>query len=80
MIRKTWLTINMSTERIISNTDEQFTLDKERLEPEIKNSKVDINVLMEKVRAEEKKEKKENLVFLSIIASVIIITGAIASF
>ena len=70
----------MSTERIISNPDEQFTLDKERLEPEIKNSKVDINVLMEKVRAEEKKEKKENLVFLSIIASVIIITGAIASF
>jgi len=70
----------MSTERIISNTDEQFTLDKERLEPEIKNSKVDINVLMEKVRVEEKKEKKENLVFLSIIASVIIITGAIASF
>ena len=80
MIRKTWLTINMSIERIISNTDEQFTLDKESLEPEIKNSKVDINVLMEKVRVEEKKEKKENLVFLSIIASVIIITGAIASF
>ena len=39
-----------------------------------------INLLMDKVREEKKKEKKENLIFISLIASVILITGAIASF
>ena len=34
----------------------------------------------EKVRAEKKKEKKENLIFLSLISSVILITAFIASF
>jgi hypothetical protein len=41
--------------------------------------KVDINVLMDRVRDEKKKEKKENLIFLSLVASVILITGVIAS-
>ena len=41
--------------------------------------KVDINTLMDRVRAEKKKEKKENLIFLSLIASVILVTGVIAS-
>ena len=41
--------------------------------------KVDINVLMDRVRVEKKKEKKENIIFLSLIASVIVITGVIAS-
>ena len=45
-----------------------------------KSPKVDINILMDRVRAEKKKEKKENLIFLSLIASVILITGVIASF
>ena len=34
---------------------------------------------MDKVR-EEKKREKENLIFVSLIASVVLITGAIASF
>ena len=41
--------------------------------------KVDINVLMDRVRVEKKKEKKENIIFLSLIASAIVITGVIAS-
>ena len=41
--------------------------------------KVDINVLMDRVRVEKKKEKKENIIFLSLIASAILITGVIAS-
>ncbi len=45
-----------------------------------KSPKVDINILMDRVRAEKKKEKKENLIFLSLIVSVILITGVIASF
>ena len=50
----------------------------------ISNSKssgrrVDINDLLSRVRDGEKKQKKENLVFFSLIASVIVITGIIAS-
>ena len=41
--------------------------------------KVDINKLLYKLRAEEKKQKKENLVFLGVISSVIVATGIIAS-
>ena len=41
--------------------------------------RVDINNLLSKVRDDEKKQKKENLVFFSLVASVIVITGIIAS-
>ena len=44
-----------------------------------KDQKVDINILLNRVRGEEKRERKENLLFLSLIASVIIVTGIIAS-
>ena len=44
-----------------------------------KNNRVDINDLMSRVRDDEKKQKKENLIFFSLIASVIVITGIIAS-
>ena len=43
------------------------------------HSKVDINDLLSRVREDEKKQKKENLVFFGIVASVITITGIIAS-
>ena len=43
------------------------------------HSKVDINDLLSRVREDEKKQKKENLVFFGLIASVIVITGIIAS-
>ena len=41
--------------------------------------RVDINDLMSRVREEERKQKKENLVFFGLISSVIVITGIIAS-
>ena len=41
--------------------------------------KVDINELLNRARQDEKKQKKENLLFFSLIASVIAITGIIAS-
>ena len=41
--------------------------------------KVDINILLNRVRTEKKREKKENLLFLSLIGSVIVVTGIIAS-
>ena len=43
------------------------------------NIKVDINDLLSRVRDEKKKERKENLLFLGLIGSVIVITGLIAS-
>ena len=43
------------------------------------NSRVDINDLISRVRHDEKKQKKENLVFFSLIASVIAVNGIIAS-
>ena len=43
------------------------------------SNRVDINDLMSRVRDDEKKQKKENLVFFGLIASVIVITGIIAS-
>ena len=42
--------------------------------------KVDINNLLSKVRQEKNKEKKENLIFLSLICGVVAVTGIIASF
>ena len=45
-----------------------------------KNSgRVNINDLMSKVRADHKKQKKENLVFVGLIGSIVVITGIIAS-
>ena len=41
--------------------------------------RVDINNLMSKVREEERKQKKENLVFFGLISTVIVITGILAS-
>ena len=71
----------MSQEQVARNLTEDTTLEfvKEH-KVETQPAKVDINILMDRVRAEKKKEKKENLIFLSLIASVIVITGVIASF
>ncbi len=65
----------MSTEQIIRNSSSETYKDDQ---PQ-SSHKVDINILLEKVRAEKKKEKKENLIFLSLISSVILITAFIAS-
>ena len=56
-----------------SSLDQQVELKKTT------NIKVDINDLLSRVRDEKKKERKENLLFLGLIGSVIVITGIIAS-
>ena len=43
------------------------------------NRRVDMNDLLSRVRDDEKKQKKENLVFFGLVASVIVITGVVAS-
>ncbi len=70
----------MSTEQLARNSETpQVDFVAENKNP-IRSGKVDINVLMDKVRAEKKKEKKENLIFFSLISSVILVTAVIASF
>ena len=78
----------MSNQQLAKKTEPEFILDTDQAHEKelvLKNEekskiKVDINTLMDRVREEKKKEKKENLIFVSLIASVILITGAIASF
>ena len=41
--------------------------------------RVDINILLNKVRADEKKEKFENGIFFGLVAAVIVVTGIIIS-
>ena len=43
------------------------------------NGRVDINNLMSKVREEERKQKKENVVLFGFISGVVVVTGIIAS-
>ena len=45
----------------------------------IQEQKVDINILLNRVRNEKKKERNENILFLGLIGSVIVVTGIIAS-
>tara|TARA_B100001996_G_scaffold215241_1_gene165429 strand:+ start:483 stop:686 length:204 start_codon:yes stop_codon:yes gene_type:complete len=66
----------MSGEHIINNEINTSTRSEK-----IKNSKkkVDINILLNKIRQDEKKEKFENVVFFSLVAAVIVFTGIIIS-
>ena len=60
---------------------EQLTAKELNKTPIVHSSKkVDINLLLSKVRQEKNKEKKENYIFLGLICGVVAITGIIASF
>ena len=67
------LVLNKTMSGETSSYDQQVELKK------TPNIKVDINDLLSRVRDEKKKERKENLLFLGLIGSVIVITGIIAS-
>ena len=72
----------MSTEQMSRDLTHDQTIgyvDESKQSRKSVTHKVDINVLMDRVREEKKKEKKENIIFLSLIGSVIVITGVIAS-
>ena len=68
------LYLRMSAEHLNKNIMDNVKPQKKQ------NAKVDINVLLEKVRQEKKKEKKDNIIFISLIASAVLVSGAIASF
>ena len=71
----------MSGERIIEadQVKTQSNIDMASKSPSKITKRVDINKLLSRVRLEEKKQKKENLVFFGVISSVIVATGIIAS-
>ena len=68
----------MSGEQAIQDQSSNARLKTVRTRERI-HHRVDINVLMAKVRNEKKKQSKENLVFFGLISSVVIIVGVIAS-
>ena len=68
--------INTDTKLVESQTSANFQQAK-KTSPI--SGRVDINKLMFKVRKEENKQRKENLLFLGIISSVIVVIGIVAS-
>ena len=66
----------MSGENLATNLETEHKVN--NLNSSISN-RVNINNLMTKVREQEKKERKENIIFLSLIGSVVLVTGIIAS-
>ena len=71
----------MSGEQITNNTVETHDLEGElhSFKNPKKKKRVDINVLLNKVRLAQKKEKMETTIFFGLVAAVIIVTGVIVS-
>ena len=71
----------MSGEQITNNSVETQTLEGElhSLKNSSKKPRVDINVLLNKVRSAQKKEKMESTIFFGLVATVILVTGIIVS-
>ena len=70
----------MSGEQITNNSVETQNLEGELHSSKASSKKrVDINVLLNKVRSAQKKEKMESTIFFGLVAAVIVITGIIIS-
>ncbi len=71
----------MSGEQITKNSIETQTMEGElhSLKNSSKKKRVDINVLLNNVRSEQKREKMESTIFFGLVATVIIVTGIIVS-
>ena len=60
---------------------QQLKSDDESLKENLsKKKRVDINILLNRVRADEKKQRLESVFFISIVSFAIIISGIILSF
>ena len=71
----------MSGEQITNNSVETQNLEGElhSLKDSSKKKRVDINVLLNKVRLAQKKEKIESTIFFGLVATLIVVTGLIVS-
>jgi len=75
-----WLNIEyMSGEQIANNSVETRTLEGDLHSLKNKKKRVDINVLLNKVRSAQKKEKIETTIFFGIVTAVIVVSGIIVS-
>ena len=77
-----WLNLDyMSGENITEDSVETQKLEGElhSLKNSQKKERVDINVLLNKVRLAQKKEKLESTIFFGLVATVIVVTGIIVS-
>lgn len=63
------------------NKEELSTGNKKSQSREInQKDKVDINILLNRVREDRKKEKIENTLFITIVSTAVIVVGLIISF
>ena len=71
----------MSGEQITNNSVETQNMEGElhSLKNSSKKQRVDINILLNKVRMAQRKEKMESTIFFSLVAAVIVLTGIIVS-
>ena len=71
----------MSGEQITNSSVETQNLegDLHSLKKTSNTQRVDINVLLNKVRLAKKKEKMESTIFFGLITAVIVVTGIIVS-
>ena len=60
-------------------TPSDLNNDTSEIKLERTKQRVNINVLLDKVREEKNKERKENYIFLMLILGVLAVTGIIAS-
>ena len=67
----------MSGEQISSSNQSKNNSEKEKTK--INTRRIDINVLLNKVRSENKKEKLENAIFLGAIIVVVAVVGLVFS-
>ncbi len=76
-----WLNINYMSGEQITNSVETQTLESElhSLKDSPRKQKVDINVLLNKVRLAKKKEKMESTIFFGLVAAIIVVAGVIVS-
>ena len=65
----------LNRNQVIQNSELSTSQDKKLN----KNNRVDINILLNRVRADKKKEKLETLVIISLVSLSVLATGLIVS-
>ena len=77
-----WLVTFMSAEKIISTeiNDLAPSMTSKKSEEVSSSGRVDINVLLERVRKVKEKERRTNIFSLGLILSLVIVVGIILSF
>ena len=77
-----WLVAFMSAEKIVSTeiNDLAPSITPKKSEEVSSSGRVDINVLLERVRKVKEKERRTNIFSLGLILSLVIVVGIILSF